>query len=79
MVVSFKYFNSTQAEAYKPFFEVNGVQVVYLHQNDPRITHVIFTVINESFTAIVSGLCFKPLLCSSLHESQQNVDKIFRL
>ena len=60
MVVSFKYFDSTQAEAYKSFFEVNGVQVIYLLQNDPRITHVIYKrdfYSNDSFTAIVSGLC----------------------
>ena len=60
MVVSFKYFDSKEIEAYKSFFEVNGVQVVYPSQNESGITHVIYKRVlysNDSFAAIVSGLC----------------------
>lgn len=57
MVVTFKYFDSKETEAYTSFFEENGVQVI--KSQTMRATHVISKRcfgIYESFAAIVTGL-----------------------
>ena len=73
MVISLRYFDTKETEAYKSFFKLNGVQVVSYQYDYDKITHVIYKRVSYSFADIVSGLC---VLNSSYVKTCMKANKI---